>query len=37
MKVIIMSATINHEVFIQYFGGAPLLEIPGHTHPVTDV
>ena len=36
IKVILMSATINHEVFVQYFNGAPLLTIPGFTHPVTD-
>lgn len=32
-----MSATINHETFINYFGGAPLLTIPGFTHPVEDM
>ncbi|KAF9024145.1 P-loop containing nucleoside triphosphate hydrolase protein [Hymenopellis radicata] len=37
LKVVLMSATINHETFISYFGGAPLLSIPGFTHPVTDV
>ncbi|KAJ7017484.1 P-loop containing nucleoside triphosphate hydrolase protein [Mycena alexandri] len=37
LKVILMSATINHETFINYFGGAPLLTIPGFTHPVTDI
>ncbi|KAF7303226.1 Dead deah box [Mycena kentingensis (nom. inval.)] len=37
LKVILMSATINHETFIEYFGGAPLLEIPGFTHPVKDI
>ncbi|CAK5280316.1 unnamed protein product [Mycena citricolor] len=37
LKVVLMSATINHETFIQYFGGAPLLTIPGFTHPVTDL
>jgi HrpA-like RNA helicase len=31
-----MSATINHEVFSRYFEGAPVLLIPGVTHPVTD-
>ncbi|KAJ3829380.1 P-loop containing nucleoside triphosphate hydrolase protein [Lentinula raphanica] len=36
MKIILMSATINHKVFTQYFNGAPLLSIPGFTHPVTD-
>ncbi|KAK0198729.1 P-loop containing nucleoside triphosphate hydrolase protein [Armillaria mellea] len=37
LKVVLMSATINHETFIRYFGGAPLLTIPGFTHPVTDL
>ena len=36
LKVILMSATINHEVFIRYFDNAPLLTIPGFTHPVED-
>ncbi|KAG6842444.1 hypothetical protein C0991_007574 [Blastosporella zonata] len=36
LKVILMSATINHETFVKYFNGAPLLTIPGFTHPVTD-
>ncbi|KAF7337468.1 p-loop containing nucleoside triphosphate hydrolase protein [Mycena sanguinolenta] len=37
LKVVLMSATINHQTFIDYFGGAPLLTIPGFTHPVTDI
>ncbi|KAG6830898.1 hypothetical protein H0H92_014049 [Tricholoma furcatifolium] len=36
LKVVLMSATINHETFVKYFNGAPLLFIPGFTHPVTD-
>ncbi|KAJ4485738.1 P-loop containing nucleoside triphosphate hydrolase protein [Lentinula aciculospora] len=36
IKVVLMSATINHEIFIRYFNGAPLLTIPGFTHPVKD-
>lgn len=36
LKVILMSATINQETFVKYFNGAPLLSIPGMTHPVTD-
>lgn len=36
LKVILMSATINQETFVNYFNGAPLLSIPGMTHPVTD-
>jgi ATP-dependent RNA helicase DHX57 len=37
LKIILMSATINHETFVKYFNNAPLLTIPGFTHPVTDL
>ncbi|EKM84037.1 hypothetical protein AGABI1DRAFT_51702 [Agaricus bisporus var. burnettii JB137-S8] len=37
LKVVLMSATINHGVFAEYFGCAPVLAIPGITHPVTDI
>ncbi|KAF8215940.1 P-loop containing nucleoside triphosphate hydrolase protein [Mycena galopus ATCC 62051] len=37
LKVVLMSATINWETFTSYFGGAPLLTIPGFAHPVTDI
>ncbi len=36
LKVVLMSATINHETFVRYFN-APLLTIPGFTHPVKDM
>lgn len=36
LKVVLMSATINHEIFVKYFDNAPLLTIPGFTHPVKD-
>ena len=36
LKVILMSATIDHETFVKYFDNAPLLTIPGFAHPVTD-
>lgn len=36
LKVVLMSATINHETFVKYFDDAPLLTIPGFAHPVTD-
>ncbi|KAG8219599.1 P-loop containing nucleoside triphosphate hydrolase protein [Butyriboletus roseoflavus] len=36
LKVVLMSATINHEIFAKYFGNAPVLTIPGFTHPVED-
>ena len=29
-----MSATVNAELFSSYFGGAPVLDIPGRTFPV---
>jgi len=32
-----MSATINQRTFTDYFGGAPVIEIPGFTHPVEDI
>ncbi|XP_004523655.1 putative ATP-dependent RNA helicase DHX57 [Ceratitis capitata] len=31
LKVILMSATLNAKLFSDYFGGAPVLEIPGRT------
>ena len=36
LKVVLMSATINHETFVKYFDDAPLLTIPGFAHPVED-
>lgn len=36
LKVVLMSATINHGIFAKYFNNAPLLTIPGFTHPVED-
>ncbi|KAF8560131.1 P-loop containing nucleoside triphosphate hydrolase protein [Imleria badia] len=36
LKVVLMSATINHDIFVKYFDNAPLLTIPGFTHPVED-
>mmetsp|Transcript_13299 Transcript_13299/g.23867 ORF Transcript_13299/g.23867 Transcript_13299/m.23867 type:complete len:698 (-) Transcript_13299:38-2131(-) len=34
LKIIVMSATLDAEKFQKYFAGAPLLRIPGRTHPV---
>ncbi|XP_074042224.1 ATP-dependent RNA helicase DHX30 [Leptinotarsa decemlineata] len=34
LKLIVMSATIDTGVFSEYFGGAPVLDIPGFTYPV---
>ncbi|KAG8944303.1 hypothetical protein FRC04_002023 [Tulasnella sp. 424] len=37
IKVILMSATINQKTFVDYFNGAPVIEIPGFTYPVKDL
>ncbi|KAJ3213517.1 hypothetical protein HDU67_002803 [Dinochytrium kinnereticum] len=37
LTLILMSATINSETFSAYFSSAPVLTIPGFTHPVKDV
>jgi ATP-dependent RNA helicase DHX57 len=37
LKLVLMSATINQETFVRYFNGAPLIMIPGTTHPVEDL
>ncbi|KAM5163335.1 putative ATP-dependent RNA helicase DHX57 isoform 2-T2 [Mantella aurantiaca] len=34
LKILLMSATLNAELFSQYFGGCPIVHIPGHTFPV---
>ncbi|KAI9843506.1 MAG: DEAH-box ATP-dependent RNA helicase prp43 [Sclerophora amabilis] len=34
LKIIIMSATLDAQKFQKYFSGAPLLAVPGRTHPV---
>lgn len=34
LRLILMSATLNAELFSNYFGGAPTIHIPGFTHPV---
>lgn len=34
LKLILMSATLNAELFSSFFGGAPKIHIPGFTHPV---
>jgi hypothetical protein len=36
LKVILMSATLDAEVFASYFNGAPVVVIPGRTFPVTE-
>ncbi|KAI3979355.1 hypothetical protein MKX01_036399 [Papaver californicum] len=34
LRLILMSATLNAELFSTYFGGAPMMYIPGFTYPV---
>ncbi|KAG1662620.1 Pre-mRNA-splicing factor ATP-dependent RNA helicase DHX15 [Nymphon striatum] len=34
LRIVIMSATLEAEKFIKYFKNAPVLKIPGFTHPV---
>jgi pre-mRNA-splicing factor ATP-dependent RNA helicase DHX15/PRP43 len=34
LKLLVMSATMDTKKFLTYFKGAPLLDIPGRTHPV---
>jgi len=34
LKVILMSATIDANIFSQYFNNCPVLVVPGMTHPV---
>eukprot|EP00752_Nemacystus_decipiens_P010692 g9523.t1 len=34
LKVVLMSATINPELFSRFFDGAPLIKVPGRMHPV---
>ncbi|KAK4770067.1 hypothetical protein SAY87_030599 [Trapa incisa] len=34
LKLILMSATLDAELFSSYFGGAPVVQIPGFTYPV---
>lgn len=34
LKVVVMSATLDAKKFRDYFHGAPLMKVPGRTHPV---
>ncbi|XP_043699268.1 DExH-box ATP-dependent RNA helicase DExH6-like isoform X2 [Telopea speciosissima] len=34
LRVILMSATLDAERFSQYFGGCPIIRVPGFTYPV---
>ncbi|CAN0914016.1 DExH-box ATP-dependent RNA helicase DExH6 [Linum grandiflorum] len=35
LRLILMSATLDAERFAQYFGGCPIIRVPGFTFPVT--
>ncbi|CAB4031681.1 probable ATP-dependent RNA helicase DHX40, partial [Paramuricea clavata] len=37
LKIIVMSASLNHKKFSKFFGSCPVLEIPGRTFPVKNV
>lgn len=37
VKIVLMSATMDAQRFSAYFGGAPVLQIPGRTFPVHEV
>ncbi|CAH9063561.1 unnamed protein product [Cuscuta europaea] len=37
LRIILMSATINAEMFSKYFGNAPTIHIPGLTYPVAEL
>ena len=34
LKLVLMSATINEQLFSEAFGGAPILRVPGRTFPI---
>uniref|UniRef100_A0A0A9W9Q9 RNA helicase n=1 Tax=Lygus hesperus TaxID=30085 RepID=A0A0A9W9Q9_LYGHE len=37
LKILLMSATLNSELFLDYFPGSPVIEIPGRTFPVDQI
>lgn len=37
IKVVLMSATLNAEMFSEYFGNCPITNIPGYTYPVKEM
>jgi len=37
LRIVLMSASMEAARFAAYFAGAPVLEIPGFTHPVEDL
>jgi HrpA-like RNA helicase len=36
LRLVLMSATLNEELFSGYFAGAPVIRVPGFTHPVIE-
>ena len=36
LKLVLMSATLNSDAFSKYFGGCPVVNIPGRAHPVKE-
>jgi ATP-dependent RNA helicase DHX36 len=36
LHVVLMSATLHIDLFSKYFGGCPVVKVPGFTHPVKD-
>lgn len=37
LRLVLMSATLDAERFSQYFGGCPIIRVPGFTHPVKNL
>jgi ATP-dependent RNA helicase DHX36 len=36
LKLVLMSATMREDLFSEYFGGCPVISVPGYTHPVNE-
>jgi HrpA-like RNA helicase len=36
LRLVLMSATLNEHLFSDYFSGAPVIRVPGFTHPVQE-
>ena len=36
LKLVLMSATMREDLFSDYFGGCPVISVPGFIHPVTE-
>jgi HrpA-like RNA helicase len=34
LRVVLMSATINVSAYSNYFGGVPIISVPGRLHPI---